>query len=135
MLDMVRKRSVVRWQSILAGYAVLLRILTHCRDQWIRPKPQSLLPCGRDDGGKHLAVENPSYTQWEFAKVAGLKLVPIAVDENGVDVKAVAASKADAIIVTPTHQSPTGHALSGERRTALLRVVEGAQNVRARRRL
>jgi GntR family transcriptional regulator/MocR family aminotransferase len=71
-------------------------------------------------GGKHLAVENPSYTQWEFATAAGLKLVPIAVDENGVDVKALTASKADAIIVTPTHQSPTGHALSGERRTELL---------------
>jgi GntR family transcriptional regulator/MocR family aminotransferase len=71
-------------------------------------------------GGKYLAVENPSYTQWEFAKAANLDLVPIDVDENGVDVQLLMKSEADAIIVTPTHQSPTGHALSGERRTALL---------------
>lgn len=71
-------------------------------------------------GAKRLAIESPSYAERSFAKIAGLELIGIPVDENGVDVEALAASKADAVIVTPTHQSPTGYALSGARRAALL---------------
>jgi GntR family transcriptional regulator/MocR family aminotransferase len=71
-------------------------------------------------GGKRLAVEDPSYTSWEFATSAGLDVVPIPVDEEGINVDRLVRSNADGVLVTPTHQSPTGFVLSGERRVELL---------------
>jgi GntR family transcriptional regulator/MocR family aminotransferase len=65
-------------------------------------------------------VEDPSYTHWEFVQAAGLEIIPIPVDEEGIDVDRLASSKADAVLLTPTHQSPTGYPLSGGRRAALL---------------
>ena len=66
-----------------------------------------------------LAVEDPGYHDREVWLAAGLKLVPIAVDEDGIDVAALSKSEAQAVLVTPAHQSPTGVVLSGERRLAL----------------
>jgi GntR family transcriptional regulator/MocR family aminotransferase len=71
-------------------------------------------------GGKRLAVEDPSYTSWRFATSAGLHIVPIQVDKEGIDVGRLVTSNADGVLVTPTHQSPTGFVLSGERRGELL---------------
>jgi GntR family transcriptional regulator/MocR family aminotransferase len=71
-------------------------------------------------GVRSLAVEDPSYTDWTFAQEAGLELVHIPVDDRGIVVEALAASGAQAVILTPSHQSPTGHALSGARRLSLL---------------
>ena len=71
-------------------------------------------------GGKRLAVEDPSYTDWRFATSSGLRIVPIPVDQEGIHVGRLAKSNADGVLVTPTHQSPTGFVLSGERRGALL---------------
>ena len=71
-------------------------------------------------GGKRLAVEDPSYTDWRFAASAGLGIIPIPVDEAGIDVGRLGKSNADGVLVTPTHQSPTGFVLSGERRCELL---------------
>lgn len=66
-----------------------------------------------------LAVEEPGYTDRDVWLAAGLKLVPITVDEDGVDVAALAASRAQAIVLTPAHQYPTGVVLSGARRLAI----------------
>src|SRR5207302_6446877 len=41
------------------------------------------------------------------------------VDERGLDVAALAATEASAVIVTPAHQSPTGVVLAPDRRQAL----------------
>src|SRR5688572_12719747 len=71
-------------------------------------------------GGKRLAVEDPSYTSWRFAASAGLAIVPIQVDKEGINVGRLGKSNADGALVTPTHQSPTGFVLSGERRGELL---------------
>jgi GntR family transcriptional regulator / MocR family aminotransferase len=71
-------------------------------------------------GGRRLAVEDPSYTNWEFAQSLGLKIVPVPVDEQGIDVNRLTRTSADGVILTPTHQSPTGVVLSGERRTAII---------------
>jgi GntR family transcriptional regulator/MocR family aminotransferase len=48
-------------------------------------------------------------------------LVPI--DDDGIDVDALAASGATAVLATPAHQSPTGVVLSASRRTALMQWV------------
>lgn len=70
-------------------------------------------------GVTELAVEDPGYYDREVWRAAGLKLLPIAVDEHGIDVAALGKSQAQAVLLTPAHQSPTGAVMSGERRLAL----------------
>jgi GntR family transcriptional regulator / MocR family aminotransferase len=69
-------------------------------------------------GATRLAVEDPSHTtQHERARGLGLELRPQPVDREGM---IVAGLEADAALVTPAHQFPTGSVLSGERRRELL---------------
>jgi GntR family transcriptional regulator/MocR family aminotransferase len=71
-------------------------------------------------GATRIAVEDPSNPeQAEIAARAGLEPVPVAVDEAGIRVDALERAGADAVVVTPAHQHPTGVVLGGERRTAL----------------
>jgi GntR family transcriptional regulator/MocR family aminotransferase len=72
-------------------------------------------------GARRIALEDPANPeQQRIARRAGLEPVLIAVDDDGLDVAALAGSSADAVVVTPAHQHPTGAVLSGERRAALL---------------
>jgi GntR family transcriptional regulator/MocR family aminotransferase len=50
----------------------------------------------------------------------GLELVPIRVDDEGIDVEHLAAADPDAVIVTPAHSLPVGAVLAAERRLALV---------------
>jgi GntR family transcriptional regulator/MocR family aminotransferase len=69
-------------------------------------------------GARGIAVEDPSNRyQLDIVRRAGLEPVPIPVDEAGIDVSAL--GRADAVLVTPAHQHPTGALLSAERRAAL----------------
>ena len=70
-------------------------------------------------GVTQLAVEEPGYADRQAWITAGLDLVPIPVDESGLDVTALAASPAQAVLLTPAHQYPTGVVMSGGRRQAL----------------
>jgi len=73
-----------------------------------------------DHGVRVLAVEDPGDRSVdEIARRAGLELRAIPVDGDGIDVDCLAASGAEAVIVTPAHQSPMGAVLSPGRRTAL----------------
>jgi GntR family transcriptional regulator/MocR family aminotransferase len=81
------------------------------------------LLCGalRGLGAKRLGIENPTIPlHREVAAAAGLELVQLDVDEHGVLVEQVEASRADAVLVTPAHQFPLGSTLSPERRAALV---------------
>jgi len=72
----------------------------------------------RRRGAHRVAVEDPSHTtQHERIRAYGLELVAQPVDERGM---VVAGLEADAVLVTPAHQFPTGSVLSGERRRELL---------------
>jgi GntR family transcriptional regulator/MocR family aminotransferase len=72
-------------------------------------------------GASRIALEDPSNPeQAEIARSAGLEPVGVAVDEEGLRVDDLARTDADAVVVTPAHQDPTGVVLSGERRTALI---------------
>ena len=51
---------------------------------------------------------------------AGVEAVPVRVDDRGVDVAALDTSGAEAVVLTPAHQWPTGVVLAPERRLALL---------------
>ena len=73
--------------------------------------------------GDAVWVEDPGYALARQAlELAGVSLVPIAVDRDGMRVPAglIAAPRAKLAVVTPTHQSPLGVALSLPRRLALL---------------
>ena len=68
-----------------------------------------------------LAMEDPGF--WLHRMVLqhhGIEPIPICVDDDGLDVAALADSAATTVLATPAHQSPTGVVLSATRRTALL---------------
>jgi GntR family transcriptional regulator/MocR family aminotransferase len=75
------------------------------------------------DPGSHVWVENPGY---HLAKavlaVAGCQLVPVPVDQEGLNVaEGIKLSpKARVALVTPSHQFPLGHTMSASRRLQLL---------------
>ncbi|MFE1412794.1 PLP-dependent aminotransferase family protein [Streptomyces sp. NPDC085524] len=74
-----------------------------------------------EDGVRRIAVEDPgslgARQQLEYGR---LETVPVPVDGAGLDVAALRASGADAVLTTPAHQFPTGVVLDGERRRDLL---------------
>ena len=74
-------------------------------------------------GAKRLAVEDPSVDDYAVpqARAAGLEVVGVPVDEDGIRVDALDGVDADAVVLTPSHQWPTGAVLSAERRAAVLR--------------
>jgi GntR family transcriptional regulator / MocR family aminotransferase len=72
-------------------------------------------------GAKRIALEDPSNPEdGLIAARAGLQPVLIGVDQAGTRIDELAHADADAVVITPAHQHPTGVVLSGERRTALL---------------
>lgn len=75
------------------------------------------------DPGERVAIEDPSYPPARLAFSAiGAALTPIPVDSAGIQVDILQQSGADirAVYVTPSHQYPTGSALSMARRMALI---------------
>ncbi|UNO41488.1 PLP-dependent aminotransferase family protein [Streptomyces sp. MST-110588] len=73
-------------------------------------------------GIDHIAMEDPCHhRQRQFIQEVGLRPRPVPVDEEGIDVAALARTGARAVLVTPAHQFPTGATLSGPRREALVR--------------
>jgi GntR family transcriptional regulator/MocR family aminotransferase len=72
-------------------------------------------------GVSRVAFEDPGYddTRAECA-AAGVEGVPVAVDDEGIDVDGLDASGARAVVLTPAHQWPTGVVLSPARRQALV---------------
>lgn len=68
-----------------------------------------------------VAFEDPSDPDHRaIAGMLGLDVVPVPVDERGIDTGALAATDARAVVLTPAHQSPTGVVLAPDRRQALI---------------
>lgn len=79
----------------------------------------------RSHGVEQIAVEDPGWHEHRLiAEQAGLGVAPIPVDEAGLDVAALDAADAAAVVVTPAHHFPTGAVLAPERRAALLEWAE-----------
>jgi GntR family transcriptional regulator/MocR family aminotransferase len=92
---------------VCAGYRACLDLISHTLMQ----------------RGDRCWLEEPGYFMARNALLeAGAQLVPIPVDDQGLDVAQGIARAADArfAVVTPTHQSPLGVSLSLPRRLALL---------------
>jgi GntR family transcriptional regulator/MocR family aminotransferase len=77
-------------------------------------------------GARRVAIEDPGYpvAAWTIES-EGLELVPLPVDDDGLDVGALAAAGPGAAIVTPAHSLPAGAVLAAERRLALVEWARG----------
>ncbi|MBF9132964.1 PLP-dependent aminotransferase family protein [Plantactinospora sp. S1510] len=114
-------------REVLAGYLRRVRAAA--------AEPQHLLVCAGYQQGLSLALrtlarggvttvacEDPGPVDGNAAVAAsaGLRLVPVPVDDDGIDVTALAATDARAVILTPAHQWPTGVVLAPARRRQLV---------------
>ena len=74
-------------------------------------------------GAKRLAVEDPCADDdaVPVARAAGLEVVGVPVGADGIRVDALDRVEADALVLTPSHQWPTGSVLSAGARSAVLR--------------
>ncbi|WP_251096378.1 PLP-dependent aminotransferase family protein [Streptomyces sp. Caat 7-52] len=132
MFDYGDPRGSRTLREVLAGY--LGRVRAAATD------PEDIVVCNgyaqglglalhvlAGSGVRTVAFEDPGSpaTVRGTAAAAGLHTVPVPVDEHGIDVHALAATDARAVVVTPAHQWPTGVALAPERRLAL---IEWARN-------
>jgi len=74
-------------------------------------------------GAKRLALEDPSSGDDALpaARAAGLEVIGVPVDRDGIQVGLLRETGADAVILTPSHQWPTGSVLSARNRAAVLR--------------
>jgi GntR family transcriptional regulator/MocR family aminotransferase len=75
-----------------------------------------------EDGHTHIGVEDPgSRVLWDVARGAGLDLVPLPIDDDGLVVAELAGHPGlRAVVVGPAHHVATGCVLSPQRRSALL---------------
>ena len=72
-------------------------------------------------GVRRVAVEDPGWRGiHQTATAAGLELVPLPVDGDGLIVERLAQEDVDVVAVAPAHQYPTGAVLSPTRRAALV---------------
>lgn len=81
-------------------------------------------------GVERVALEDPGWHAHRLiVEQAGLEVVPVPVDGNGLRVEDLDASDASAVIVTPAHQFPTGGVLSSERRAVLIEWAERGERL------
>ncbi len=116
-------RGAAELRVVLAGY------LRRVRGASADPKDlvicsgfaQGLILALHATGVHRVAFEDPGYDADLLAAAdwLGLETVPVPVDDQGVDVEALRASRAGAVVLTPAHQWPTGVVLSPARRQAV----------------
>jgi GntR family transcriptional regulator / MocR family aminotransferase len=119
-------RGVDRLRAALAGYLGRVRGV-------VADPARVVVTCGysqgfdlvvralAERGATRIAFEDPSYDEPRLiAARAGLDVVPVEVDDRGLRVDQLERTRADAVVLTPAHQHPTGVVLAGERRTQLL---------------
>lgn len=72
-------------------------------------------------GKTRIAVEDPCFAlHRSVILAAGLRPVPVAVDEHGIDVARLSTLSVDGVVLSPAHSYPTGAVLSPERRVELV---------------
>jgi GntR family transcriptional regulator/MocR family aminotransferase len=116
-LRRVRAAYAVPGQMIIStGFAQGINLVLHA--------------LSRERGLTRVAFEDPGYGTAEADETVravlamGLQVAYVPVDIEGLHVESLARSGAQAVVVTPAHQSPTGVVMSAARRHAL---VEWAQ--------
>jgi GntR family transcriptional regulator/MocR family aminotransferase len=75
----------------------------------------------RARGVQAMAVEDPCFGfHREAIAAAGLRPVPVAMDEDGIDVDRLGEHRVGAVLVAPAHSYPSGAVLSSARRAQLV---------------
>lgn len=99
--------NVVICNGFAQGIALLLQVLA-------------------ESGARRVVVEDPSSVEdaRQIAVSAGLDVVGVPVGPDGIEVAELQGTGADAVILTPAHQWPTGAVLSPDARSAVLRWAE-----------
>jgi GntR family transcriptional regulator/MocR family aminotransferase len=81
-------------------------------------------------GVERVALEDPGWhTHRLIVEQAGLEVMPVPVDAEGLRVDALEATSATAVVVTPAHQFPTGCVLGSRRRAALIEWAEQGERL------
>ncbi len=108
---MVQSDQIVIVTGATQGLTLLVRVLTEA-------------------GHTTLAVESPSNAvQRQVLGRHTPQIVEVPVDDEGIDVTALADTSARAVLVTPAHQYPTGVVLSPTRRSALIQWAERVDGI------
>ncbi len=118
-------------REVLAGYLRRVRAAAASPGQMIISTGFTqgvnlvLRALARQSGVTCVAFEDPGYGSAQAdetvraAMAMGIHVTYVPVDEQGLVVRELAASGAQAVVITPAHQSPTGVVLSPSRRQAL----------------
>jgi GntR family transcriptional regulator / MocR family aminotransferase len=84
----------------------------------------------QERGAERIALEDPGWHRHRLiVEQAGLEVMPIPVDESGLQVEALEEAGVGVVLVTPGHQFPTGSVLSSERRAALVDWAERGERL------
>jgi GntR family transcriptional regulator/MocR family aminotransferase len=68
-----------------------------------------------------IAVENPGYARfYQLLKKMNFAVYPVSLDDQGIKMAEIEATKANVVFVTPSHQFPTGKIMPISRRIELL---------------
>jgi GntR family transcriptional regulator / MocR family aminotransferase len=126
-LDYGDHRGRPHLREVLAGYLRRVRAVDAGADQLIICSGMAqglglVLHALARRGLRRVGVEDPGGNEGVAAAAlwAGVEAVPVRVDDQGVDVAALEASGAGAVVLTPAHQWPTGVVLAPGRRLALI---------------
>jgi GntR family transcriptional regulator / MocR family aminotransferase len=120
-------QGIRRLREILAAYLRRVRAVDADADQVVvctgmRQALGLVLHALAARGVHRVAFEDPGAVTSTpaLAAWAGMDAVPVPVDDLGIDVAALDASGARAVLVTPAHQWPTGVVLAPQRRLELI---------------
>jgi GntR family transcriptional regulator/MocR family aminotransferase len=79
--------------------------------------------------GTVFAMENPGYARvHNLVRKMKFEVLPISLDEQGINMEDIKASRANFVYVTPSHQFPTGRIMPISRRIELLNWAAQADN-------
>ncbi len=77
-----------------------------------------------------IALEEPGYLGARtIFQNNGLKVIPVDIQKDGLDIKKLDSSKARAVYVTPSHQFPTGAVMPVQKRLQLLEWAKGNNGI------
>ncbi|HWN73245.1 MAG TPA: PLP-dependent aminotransferase family protein [Solirubrobacterales bacterium] len=113
------------------------------RVRGVATDPEQMLVCGgfsqafsilcrwlAERGVERIAIEDPGWHRHRLTiEQAGLEVVPIPVDSDGLRVDALEREDIEVVLVTPAHQFPTGCVLGSERRTQLVEWAERSERL------
>jgi GntR family transcriptional regulator/MocR family aminotransferase len=119
-------RGTAALRKVLAGYLRRVRATVADAEQIVISAGfgqgiNLVLRSLADNGIRRVAIEDPGDNDYHvICARLGMEPVAVPVDERGIDVRVLDESGVRAVILTPTHQFPTGTALAPERRQALV---------------